>query len=96
MSYELATYIAYGIFFAVCAALLIVMTYPFKGYWQSTGFLLFFLFVFSHSGTILHFYHDFEHFDGINLILALLCLFLIYEIRKPLIYILVYLVMATA
>ncbi|CAB1276807.1 hypothetical protein [Candidatus Nitrosacidococcus tergens] len=96
MSYDLATKLSYGIFFGVCIALLIVTIAPFKGYWRHIGFFGFFLFVFSHSGTIQHFYADFQHMDGINFVLALLSLFLIYKINKPYKYIFVYLLMAIA
>ncbi|WP_264695835.1 hypothetical protein [Candidatus Nitrosacidococcus sp. I8] len=96
MSYDFVTKLSYGIFFVVCTALLIVTIAPFKGYWKHTGFLLFFLFVFSHSGTIQHFYADFQHMDGINFVLALLSLFLIHKIKKPYKYIFVYLLIAIA
>ncbi|CAB1275727.1 hypothetical protein [Candidatus Nitrosacidococcus tergens] len=83
MSHDVFYILAYSIFFLVCISLIIAITYPFRGYWRSTGCLLFFLFVFFHPGTIQHFHSDFGRTDGINLILTLLCLFLVSKIRKP-------------
>ncbi|WP_264695150.1 hypothetical protein [Candidatus Nitrosacidococcus sp. I8] len=96
MSYDSALYIAYGIFLSVCAALLITIIIPFKGYWQSTGCVLFFLFVLSHSGTVQHFYDNFGALDGVCLVLSLCALLVIYKIKKPWAYFLAYPFMAAA
>ncbi|CAH9018256.1 hypothetical protein [Candidatus Nitrosacidococcus sp. I8] len=96
MSYEIANTLAYGIFLGVFLTLLLVFILPFKDYWQSTGYLLFFLFIFSHSGTIQHFYHDFGRTDGIGLILTLLSILIIYKNSNLFAYFFAYLLMTIA
>ncbi|CAH9018263.1 hypothetical protein [Candidatus Nitrosacidococcus sp. I8] len=96
MSYKLAHVIGYCVFIIASFSLLIAIICPFKGYWQSTGFLLFFLFALSNSGTFQGFYRTLGHFDNINFILSLLCIFLIYKIKKPPVYILAYALMVIA
>ncbi|CAB1275725.1 hypothetical protein [Candidatus Nitrosacidococcus tergens] len=93
MSYEVANILAYGIFLGVCIALSVMFILPFKRDWQATGFLLFSLFVFSHSGTIQHFYHDFGRTDGISLVISLFSIFIIYKSSNLFAYFFTYLLM---